>query len=309
LAHLRILPEDRGLDIDETESILHASLRAGIPHVHACGGNARCSTCRVFIVSGKEACLPRGEKEARLVEKLHFGPEIRLACQTKIVGDVTCRRLVLDEQDTKLAHSDVADGVPGAVGEERRLALLFADIRGFTKMAESLPPYDIVHILNRYFIQMGKVISQNAGVINNYMGDGLMALFGLKGDKDAARCAVQAALEMLVAVEELQVYFQSAYRMGLAIGIGVHVGDVVIGRVGAEDSKKLTAIGDAVNFASRIEAANKDAGTSLLISEATHAAVQASVCTGKIVTVSVKGKTGEHRLFEVVGAKRNLSAP
>lgn len=303
MSHLRILPEGKDIELLDHEVILQGSLRAGIPHVHACGGHARCSTCRIIIIGDGSGCLPRNDKEKKLADKLGFGPEIRLACQTKLSGDVTCRRLVLDEEDLQLTHTDFLPTGPGSVGHERRLALLFADIRGFTALAESLPAYDVVHILNRYFLRMGKVIDSYNGVINNYMGDGLMALFGLTEPKTLASDAVFAALKMLKTVDDLQSYFQSAYKIRLAIGIGIHVGDVVVGRIGAKESQTLTAIGDAVNFASRIETANKDAGTSLLISAETYANVADLFEVGQSIEVAVKGKAGTHRLYEVKAAK------
>lgn len=303
MASLRILPENIRLDLETSETILQASLRAGVPHVHACGGRARCSTCRVIILDGENACHARNEKEQKLAEALHFGPQIRLACQTQIASDVICRRLVLDEQDLQLAHSDFVNAAIGPVGDERRLATLFADIRDFTAMAEALPPYDVMHILNRYFIEMGKVIEQHGGIINNYMGDGLLALFGINGGEDLALSAVSAGLAMLGSVESLQAYFRSAYQIELDIGIGIHIGNAVIGRVGASNSTRLTVIGDAVNLASRIEAANKKNGTRLLISEDTLTEVRDVAITGKTSTVSIKGKSGQYKLIEVVGLK------
>lgn len=304
MASLRILPENISLDLEASETILHASLRAGVPHVHACGGRARCSTCRVIILGGETACHARNEKEQKLAQALHFSPQIRLACQTQITDDVICRRLVLDEQDLQLAHSDFANAAIGPVGDERRLVTLFADIRDFTSMAEALPPYDVMHILNRYFIEMGKAIEQHGGIINNYMGDGLLALFGVNGGSGLALGAVSAGLSMLKSVEALQTYFRSAYRIELSIGIGIHIGNAVIGRVGASNSTRLTVIGDAVNLASRIEAANKENGTRLLISEDTLAEVHDAVITGKTSTVSIKGKSGQYKLIEVVGLKK-----
>src|SRR3954468_10190872 len=91
--------DGRTAPIGDGETILRASLRAGIPHAHACGGQARCSTCRVQIVEGLDHCLPRNEREDALATRLHFAPEIRLACQTAVIGDVKLRRLVLDAED------------------------------------------------------------------------------------------------------------------------------------------------------------------------------------------------------------------
>jgi adenylate cyclase len=293
--------EKRTVEADASETILQVSMRTGVPHAHACGGNARCSTCRVLILDGLDYCEPRNPKETLLADRLKFTPEIRLACQTTFNGDLTLRRLVLDDEDIQLAGQQTAAGAACSVGEEKQLAVLFADIRGFTPFAEALPPYDVVHVLNRYFHRMGAVISRNGGSIDNYMGDGLMALFGMKDQTSAALNAVRAGLEMIDAMELLKPYLEMTYSRTFEIGIGIHFGEVVVGAIGGQSLRRVTAIGDAVNLASRIEAANKKAGTRLLVSAETYEEVKDHVRVGNTVCVSLPGKTGEYSLREIVG--------
>jgi len=178
---------------------------------------------------------------------------------------------------------------------------LFADIRGFTSFAESLLPYDVIYVLNRYFQKMGYAIERNGGMINNYMGDGFMALFGLENPEKAAEQAVRAGVEMLEELEKLNPYFENLYSQRLRIGIGIHYGLVVVGNLGAATSQTLTAIGDAVNLASRIESANKQVGTNLLISEETYAEVKELAIVNRRLSVQIPGKSGEYPLYEVVG--------
>lgn len=286
-----------------SETLLQTSLRVGIPHAHACGGNARCSTCRVVVVEGLEYCTARSDLEQLLADRLHFTPEIRLACQTTIDGDVKLRRLVLDDEDVQLTDQRSVGTTPTSAGEEKRLAVLFSDIRGFTPFAEALPPFDVVHVLNRYFNDMGIVINRNDGQIDNYMGDGLMALFGLKNEIGAALQAVKAGLEMLTATQQLTPYLESIYGRSFQIGVGIHYGDAVVGAIGAQTLKRVTAIGDAVNLASRIEAANKHAGTSLLISKDTYDQVLDYVEVGKTINATLPGKKGEYSLYEVTALR------
>lgn len=300
MSHVRILPDHHEVEAQPLDTLLQVSLRAGIPHAHACGGNARCSTCRILVQEGLDYCEPRNEKERELAERLHFTPEIRLACQTHVDGDVEVRRLVLDDEDMRLATESFSE-ITSAVGEEMNVGILFADIRGFTTFAERLPPYDVVHVLNRYFHQVGKAISKNGGRIDNYMGDGLMALFGVEDPEGAALRAVRAGLDMLAAVERLRPYLENIYTRSFRIGIGVHYGEVVVGAIGHDESKRVTAIGDAVNFASRIESANKKADTDLLISEAAYEEVKDHARVGKTIRVPVPGKSGEYTLYEIVG--------
>jgi adenylate cyclase len=106
---------------------------------------------------------------------------------------------------------------------------------------------------------------------------------------------------MLEAVGKLKPYLQSAYQMSFEIGVGVHFGEVVVGSVGGEETKRMTAIGDAVNLASRIEAANKECGTRFLVSESTYLEVQPFVRVGQQFHKSFKGKRGKYRLYEIVG--------
>lgn len=295
-------PDGKDVDAAADETILHASLRSGVPHTSACGGNARCSTCRVLILEGLEHCQPRTEKEHAMAERLHFTPEVRLGCQTCVSGDVSVRRLAIDAEDIQLIKQEQANPAP-TVGEEKRIAILFSDIRGFTTFSEKLPPYDVIHVLNRYFHAMGKVIEENGGCIDNYMGDGLMALFGLEKEEGAALNAVRASVGMLEALEQFKPYLKALYGMTFEMGVGIHLGDAVVGSIGTAKSKRTTAIGDAVNMASRIESSNKKAGTRILISEETYREVQSQTEVKGPISLKLPGKSGEYNLYEVVRMK------
>lgn len=282
------------------QTILQASLRAGVPHAHACGGNARCSTCRVQIVEGLDRCAPRNDKERVLAARLRFAPEVRLACQTTVTGDVTIRRLVLDQTDIDLVDQSGTPGDVAPIGEERCLAIMFADIRGFTPFAEPLLPYDVVHALNRYYDEVGRVIAEHDGHIDNYMGDGLLAVFGLDRPDGSARRAVAAARGMIGAVERLKPYFQAVYSRSFDIGIGIHYGDVIVGAVGAAGRRRVTIVGDAVNLAARIEAATKSVGARVLVSAATFAELDAREGVWRDHRIALPGKSGEFVLHELV---------
>ena len=192
---------DQVVGSSSDETLLQASLSAGINHTHVCGGRARCSTCRVLVESGLEHCRPRNDAETRLAEIKGFSPDVRLACQTTSTGNLRVRRLVLDDADISEAIQEGRSG-HGAVGREVDSTILFADIRSFTAFSENALPYDIVHILNRYFDAICAAIDRNGGYIDKYMGDGIMAVFGL--DPELAEphpvLAMQAAKEMLEAL-------------------------------------------------------------------------------------------------------------
>ena len=190
-----------------------------------------------------------------------------------------------------------------AMGEEKDILILFSDIQGFTPFAESLLPYDVIYCLNLHFREMGEIVNHFGGHIDNYMGDGFMALFEGKVPEEAALRAVRAGLAMLKKVEEGAPYLEELYHRSFTIRLGLHYGKVVAGNLGHPGHTKKTVVGDAVNLANRIESANKKAGTNFLISEDTYALVRGQVLVGKRTQVNLKGKSGRYRLYEILGVK------
>lgn len=301
MARIDVLPEGIQIEARADETVLEALLRHGILQAHICGGKGRCSTCRLLILDGLTNCSPRTPREQRLAERLHFPADIRLACQTHVTGPIRLRRLIIDDEDLECTDLTILTDQTAIVGTEKGIFILFADIEGFTSFAEALLPYDIVHVLNRYFNRMGRVIRQYHGYINAYMGDGLMALFEATDPKPGAAWAVQAGLAMLRETAHLQPYLQELFHRSFLIRIGLHYGKVVTGAFGPADSRRETVIGDAVNVASRIEAANKLAGTRFLISETVYQFVQDKIQVGQRLEVNLPGKSQVHTLYEVLG--------
>lgn len=302
MAEIRFLPDHKVVETKKSQTILSAALKAGIPHTHACGANARCSTCRVLIVDGMENCSEPTWKETRIVKKLGFNSAFRLACQTVVSGQVTVRRLVLDPADIALTD---ARNQPVPIGDEKDIAVLFCDIRSFTPLAESLLPYDVIHLLNRFHYDMAQCIQAQGGIVTVTMGDGLMAIFGHDDDAPAdagARQAVQAALAMLSSVDARKAEVERLYARAFDIGIGIHVGKAVVGYMGNQQLVP-TAIGDCVNVASRIEGANKKVGTRLLVSEDLYERIPEQLEIGQRAAVALAGKEGTFSLFEVTGVR------
>ena len=135
MAKIEFLPDNKIFEVESGESILQTAARNGIPHVNACGGEGKCTTCRLLILEGIENCSTETEKEILLKEKAHTTDEFRLACQTTITGDVTVRRLVLNKEDIESVSER---SVSGRLGETKRIAILFSDIRGFTPFSEPI---------------------------------------------------------------------------------------------------------------------------------------------------------------------------
>jgi adenylate cyclase len=152
---------------------------------------------------------------------------------------------------------------------------------------------------------MNQVVMHHGGYIDNYMGDGFMALFEVDNPEEGSLSAVRAGLEMHdVLKNQISPYVERLFGKSFEMGIGLHYGLVVAGTIGGSDNKKTTVIGDAVNYASRIEAANKQMGTNLLISRDTYDKIPDAVQVNRKIQIKIPGKTGVQMLYEVVGMKK-----
>lgn len=300
------------------QTLLECSLGSGIPHMYACGGNAKCSTCRVLVVEGGEGLSGPTTAEEKLAKKKGFEPNIRLACQARAVGDVTVRRLVTDDRDADTAMAeDVAATRRATTGREAQVAVLFTDIRDFTPFVDANLPYDVIHLLGRFFQMAGEAVLGHGGFIDKYMGDGMMAIFGLgletaadrgEAGKAACRAAVGAGLEIVERAEELDAYTRRHFNLGFHAGVGVHYGPALVGTFGHPSKMQFSAIGDTVNMASRVESATKvlkglgdTTMSGMLVTDAVFDQVWDEVHVAKVVQSPLKGKKGEHVLFQVNG--------
>jgi adenylate cyclase len=257
-------PGGREVTVPVGFTVLEASRRGGIPHASVCGGRGRCSTCRIRIDRGLETVAPAGLHERRVLGRVDAPPNVRLACQLRPTEDLAVTPLLPPE-----ARAADALGAPApGTGREQEITVLFADLRGFTQVAERKLPYDVVFILNRYFEAVGRAIDGAGGTVNQFTGDGVMALFGVATTPETAcRQALQAAAELVDRVAELSRELAPELSAPLRIGIGVHTGPAVVGRMGYGSAIHLTAVGDTVHVASRLEELTKEYGVPLVVSE------------------------------------------
>jgi len=201
-------------------------------------------------------------------------------------------KVISPEIAEELIRSDVQLG-----GEEKEITILFTDLRGFTSLSENRTPGEVLDFLNEYLTRMTAVIDKHSGVVDKYIGDAIMALFGAPLElRDHAGRAVDCALEMIEELEYSNAAFKARGWPQLAMGVGVHTGKVVVGNMGSKDRLNYTAIGDGVNLASRLESATKEFGVPIIVSEATM--MQAPVFQYReLDIIQVKGKQQAVRIF------------
>jgi adenylate cyclase len=281
-------------------TLLEASRIGDVPHAAVCGGKGRCSTCRVRVLAGSEHLSPPEIQESNLLKRIGAAPGTRLACQAVPSGDVTIAPLLppMTTSRQALAHAEQHHG------KEREVAVLFADIRGFTQLSEHRLPYDVVFLLNRYFRAMGEAVNSAGGHVDKFIGDGVMALFGLDvPPKEACAQAIAAAIGMSTNLDQLNDLMAHDLRQPLRIGIGIHIGPTIVGEMGFAGAQAITAIGDAVNTASRLESATKEFKCQLLISQrvAELAGIDLSVATPH--DVPVRGRTETVAVYAITNAK------
>jgi len=187
-------------------------------------------------------------------------------------------------------------------GEKKNLTVLFSDIRGFTSLSEKLTPEELVHILNEYLTAMTNVVFRHAGLLDKYIGDAVMAIYGAPIDQaDHAERGCRTALEMMAELRKLCEKWEAEGRPVIDIGIGVNSGDMVVGNMGSDMRFDYTVMGDHVNLGARLEGLNKEYKTNILISEFTYGMVKDLFFCRDMDFVRVKGKGKPVRIYELLG--------
>ncbi len=255
----------RTITADKGTTILEAVRAVAIPHASVCGGRGRCTTCRIRIDDGLEALDPPNETEQAALEKIDAPADVRLACQTRPTSDLHLTPLLPASATARAARRS-----GGVGGREQQVAIMFIDLRGSTALAERMLPFDVVYVLNHFFAEMSVALAVTNGHYAQFNGDGLMALYGLDGDLDTAcRQALSGAVEMLRRLQALNREDRPEIGDPLRIGIGIHSGEAIVGRMGPPQSPIVSAIGDNVNVAARLEALTKAFDCNIVVSEAT----------------------------------------
>jgi adenylate cyclase len=259
-------PNGRIVRVPKGTTVLEASLRSKIPHASICGGKARCSTCRIRIVGNLQDLPTPSRRETFVLERVGMGgdPAVRLACQLCPESDIAFFPLFPPQMTTGMLRRSVRF----RVDEERYLVSMFVDMRRSTSLAEKRLPFDTMFFINRFVAAVAKGVEESGGQTNQFVGDGVLALFGLTSAPEVAcRQALDAIRRIAANVDELNKEFAQDLTEPIRFGIGVNGGEVVVGDVGYKEHVVFTALGDAVNVAARLQDLTKDLGCEVVISE------------------------------------------
>jgi adenylate cyclase len=238
------------------------------------------------LVTAVAAQTALAVQSARAHERL-AREEVARATYGRFMPDYVVKQILLDPASVKLG------------GVSQTVTVLFADIRGFTRLSEHAPAEQVVQLLNRYFTAMSEIVLKHGGTVDKFIGDGLMALFGAPHvTPDDAAGAISAAVEMQDAMKKISADLAAGGLGEVSIGIGLHTGEATVGYIGSERRSEYTAIGDTVNVSSRLESHAK-AGEILLSEETRNAAGDLPYLFVPREPIRVKNRDKPVRIFEV----------
>ncbi len=280
-------------------TLLEISRMKDIPHAAVCGGRARCSTCRVKVLEGAEHLAAPDAPEAAVLSRIAAGENVRLACQIRPKHHISVQPLVPVKAG---AGSSEHLGDAYHWGVEQEVVVMFVDLRNFTKITESQLAYDVVHLLNNYLDQSSAAIRAEGGFVDKFIGDGIMAIFGMDVDaKTGARQALNACRRIEAVMKSLEAEKSPQFRDPIRLGIGLHMGPAILGRIGAAGTggkrSGLTALGDVVNTASRLESENKAHNSFLAVSRTVIDAAGAEIPGAETAEITLRGKERPLQIF------------
>jgi len=259
-------PGGRVVEVPRGWSVLEASLRHRIPHASVCGGRARCSTCRIRVVGDLAALPSPSPRESFVLARVGASadPAIRLACQLRPQTDIAFFPIFRPQ----ISASSLPAVTRVHAGEERYVVSMFVDMRRSTGMAEKRLPFDTMFLVNRFVAAVSSAVEAAGGQPNQFVGDGVLALFGVTTSPEIACRQALVAIEGIAAnIDQLNKDLAGDLREPIRYGIGVNGGEVVLGEVGFGTRNVFTALGDAVNVAARLQDMAKELGCDVVLSE------------------------------------------
>jgi adenylate cyclase len=289
-ALVRLSYPGRAVDVPRGWTVLEASRAYGIPHMSLCGGRARCSTCRVRVDAASAPLEPPAAQEAATLRRIGAAPDVRLACQLRVQSPLAVTPLFVPTEDRRAlerpAHQD------------REIAVLFIDLRRWTGLSERHWPHDLVYVLDRYFHVVGEAVRDSGGVPNQFIGDSVMALFMHdEGLPKACAEALRSAAEIERRLQSLNASMEQDFGHRLEFGMGLHCGYAAVGEVGFRDTRTLTAVGDVVNIASRLQEMTKLHHARLVVSQEVLTAAGVRLPGVQSQAVSIRGRSAMLSVF------------
>jgi len=298
---IKLTYPDRAIRVPKGLSVLEASYRHRVPHANVCGGKGRCSTCRIRIIGDRSGLPEPTGREAFVLERIGASadPALRLACQLRPTKDLTIIPLLPPHVGTSFVHHRMRVHA----GEERYVVSMFIDMRGSTQMAAHQLPFDTVFIVNRFLAAVSRAVTEAGGEVNQYLGDGLLALFGVETNPPTAcRQALKAAAMIARNVDQLNRELAEAARSPVRFGIGVNGGEVIVGDIGYGENVAFTALGDAVNVAARFQEMTKDFNCQVVVSDEVCGMARLSDGTLPAKDVLVRGRAAPLAVRTIVEA-------
>ena len=295
------------INVSRGSSLLEASHKAGRYHESVCGGRGRCTTCRVRVTSSLGE-LPKPNKiEQSVINRLNFDQSLRLACQLRPETDIEINPLIKlvnhDKQNLRFSNQENLSGI------EKETVIMFCDLRGFTRLSDGKMPFDVVFILNKYFKLVTDAVEENKGRIDKFIGDGVMAIF----DKDTTiskncKNALKGAAMITTYLNDLNDELSTEDIEPLRLGIGIHSGNAIIGKMGYGEASTDTAIGDTVNVASRLEQLTKDYSCQLMFSSTVAENAEIDKTKLNSVKTKIRGKKDYLEAFYCGSADEAIKA-
>jgi len=257
----------RTVSIPRGWSVLETSRGFHLPHAAMCGGRARCSTCRVRVISGEEFCPPAGTDEQATLDRIAAPPDVRLACQLRPQGDISIVPLV------NTARPIYRQTMPQRISVEHEIVVLFCDFRNRAELSRDHLPQDLLHVLTLYVEGLGNAIRAAGGTVSTIEFDSICAVFGLDGNHARAS---QGALRAAGAIEGVLLDLNNRLGRqsgdGLKIAVAIHAGRAAVGEIGSSDPPMVMAVGEAIDVANDLRRAAAERDLPFAISERVYVA-------------------------------------
>jgi len=296
--HITCHPDNVTIAANPAQTLLEQTLAAGIPHAHACGGNAACSTCRIMVLEGSEHCRLMTGAEKALAKRLDLPVHIRLACQTRITGDVTIQRLVLDNQDVDVAKQQL---LAQTIGSQRTGALLSATLYGLNQFDEDNFPYDIVYTVGRYSFQMGVVVTHHHGQIAGQHGLNTLAIFPLESPQVAMRQAVHAGFGLLSTLEDLNSMLRQLSYPQVSLSVLIHHGPMIVMHNDPKHPENCSVFGKTVQSVISLQGVATQVPSRLVLTAPVAQALHPELQSPQMYKVSLPGREQPVPLFSAQG--------